>query len=216
MNLPILINEPLSIEQRLAELGVRKDALDRAVRASFAAWAACTPHHPPSAPGLSSWFEGVATLRYELVPDGWQCMNDQNLPLTANADGSIAIAYSSGDAATGTVENPSTKSDKGPRTIHAVASNRDQLCLFPDEELPLPGDTSDRQTWILLVYRDEIRREVRCELSRPIGLDSDNRVNDWHERIILDAFPYDGDEMDFGKITPPVGPSFSVDIKKRA
>lgn len=219
---PVIHSEPLQVADRLRLLGVEEEHLKTAVAAGFAAWASCTPHHPPAAPGLSAWFETVAVLRDQLAPEGFESFNDQNLPLTIHPETRVAIAVSSGDEATGRREaNPSTKSDKGPRTIHAVAVNRDQLSLFDDDALPMPDIAEEKhETWVLLVYRDELARVVRSELSRPIGLASDNRVNDWAERIILDALPFDGDADLFPvDTTPPAGPSatdFTVEIKKRA
>ncbi len=50
-------------------------------------------------------------------------------------------------------------------------------------------------TWLLLSYRDFTARVVECELSRPIGIGIDGRVDGWHERIILGNIPFDGDNV---------------------
>ncbi|MHA7682275.1 hypothetical protein [Cupriavidus sp. PET2-C1] len=221
---PIIHQAPAQVEDRLRALGVSEAHLRTAVAAGFAAWAACTPHHPPGAPGYHAWSETVATLRDELAPEGFEPVNDENWPLALHPETQIAIAVSSGDENTGRHNaNPATKTGKGPRTIRAVASNRDrQMSLFEfledTEPVEVPVDVDGCETWVLLVYRDEFALVVRMELSRPIGLDTDNKVNDWAERIILSDLPFDGDSdvslIDDGPNSPS-GNQFPVDIRKR-
>lgn len=167
----------------------------------------------------------MATLRDQLVPEGFEVVNDDNLPLTVNVESGIAIAVSSGDENTGRHDaNPATKTGKGPRTIRAVSHNLErQMSLFDIleevETFAVPPDTEGRETWVLLVHRDVTALTVRMELSRPIGLDTDNKVNDWAERIILADLPFDGDSglslVDHGPDAPS-GNEFTVDIQKRA
>ena len=59
--------------------------------------------------------------------------------------------------------------------------NQRQLTLFGDIRLQ-PADLANvnvngRMTWLLLMHRDLKTREVRCELSRPVNMNEDGRVD---------------------------------------
>jgi hypothetical protein len=207
-----------------------------AVQAGFTAWASCTPNHPPGAPGYFGWAETVRTLRDRLTTKGWRRLNELNLPLVVNHERNLAIAVSTGDKTTGCKEgSPCTSSIKGPMTASVLRGN--QLELFPDRE---PGVVveMDRQrrlfspaemtngsvkedfkiskwtTWMLLVYRDA--QEIRCELSLPVGMDEEGYVDEWKERIILTATPFDGEPSKLTEPKAPSSPEIIVEIKKRA
>ncbi len=114
-------------------------------------------------------------------------------------------------------KDPLTASAKGPRTISAIVANQN-LPLFP-EMLPSAESlkATGRATWLLLVYRDSDAREMRCELSRPIGMDSEDRVDGWAERIILSPRTFDGIEDTLvGGGNGPQSPEITVEIKRRA
>ena len=60
-------------------------------------------------------------------------------------------------------------------------------------------------------------REVRAELSQPISISDEGKVDRWKERIILSSTPFDDDlfsliEGDNGPQTPEI----DIEIKKRA
>ena len=60
-------------------------------------------------------------------------------------------------------------------------------------------------------------REVRCELSRPVCMNDEGRVDGWDERIVLTPFPFDGDLVDASPVgNPPQSPEIIVEIKRRA
>ena len=137
-----------------------------------------------------------------------------------NKDRTIAVSVATGNEDTGTdgERDPLTTSAKGPRTVGAIAVNRRQLQLFeemvpPVEVLNAPG----RETWLLLICRDIEKREMRCELSRPVSLDPKGRINLWAERIILRPTSFDGigDSL-LGGGNGPQSPEITVDIKRRA
>lgn len=66
-------------------------------------------------------------------------------------------------------------------------------------------------TWLLLMYRTV--SEIRCELSLPVAIGPDMRVNQWQERIILRSIPLDGDAEE---IVPPSLPNIDVEVKRRS
>ena len=158
----------------------------------------CEP--PPLLPGFLAWGETVRALREQLIPLGWERSDKGNLSLVLNQTGNLAIAVSTGDERTGNIdEEPCTKSSKGPRTVDAVSMN--QLLLFPEiPGFPVSFEGMDqRSTWWLLIHRDVKASEVRCELSSPINMSADGRIDGWAERIILEPIPFDGDFADISE-----------------
>lgn len=206
------------VNRRLAELGIEEEDLLQAAERGFTAWASCTANHPPAIPGLFAWGETVCALRERLIPQGWERKDEQNWPLVVNRGDAIALSVATGNEDTGRKDkDPVTASAKGPRTISAILANQN-LPLFA-EMLPSAESLKEtgRATWLLLVYRDSDAREMRCELSRPIGMDSDGRVDGWAERIILSPRPFDGIEDTLvGGGNGPQSPEITLEIKRRA
>ena len=202
------------VDTRLAKLGLKQDQLIHAVQRGLAAWASCTKNHPPASQGLWAWAETVCGLRDELVPLGWSRSDEANLPLTVNADKTLAICVNTGNEDTGIQDgSPCTRSTKGPQTRQAILENLGQLRLFPATDVI----REDRTVWILLIHRDMRAREVRAELSQPISISDEGKVDRWKERIILSSTPFDDDlvsliEGDNGPQTPEI----DIEIKKRA
>jgi len=216
-----VFTEPWDINRRVARLGLTVAILIAAVEKSLAAWAACTGNDPLNFPGIASWAAAIRSLGEDLALKGWARIEDVGQPLIVNADQSIALTVASGDENTGRVATfaPKTKSSKGPRTIEKVQHN---AWLFPqmeaDENAKLESTKKrNANTWMLLLHRDTLAGEIRCELSRPITLDTEGRIDGWSERIILkpvdfdrvlNAVPEDGGNSDDGEI--------DIDIKRRA
>jgi len=214
--------ESWEASNRLAGLGLEESLLIQSVQAGFSAWASCTENHPPSSPGYYAWAETVRTLREQLAPLGWSRLNEANLPLVVNQDGTIAISVSTGNENTGRTDgNPCTNSAKGPRTAGVIQVNQLQELLFPEMALPSREvlDTAGRTTWILLMHRDIHSEEIRCELSRPIGMTEDGHVDGWAERIILKPTQFDRYEVTKsvgGGGEGPTTPEIIVQINKHA
>lgn len=200
------------VSQRLAELGVSEDALRNAVSRGQLAFANCTENHPRMFPAIAAWAETVAAVRENLAPFGYTRSELKNYSRTIDAVGRLAIAVASGNEETGREEGtPSTKTAKGARTVEAVVINQVQLQLFDDPAPAEPADAEDeRVTWLLLMHR--ARTETRCELSLPVAIGTDMRVNQWRERIILRSIPLDGEPEE---VTPPVLPDITVEVRRR-
>lgn len=192
--------ESVEVDDKLKQLGLTDQLLLDPVKRGFFAWLNCTQNHPPAFPGIMAWGEANCGLREGLLPLGWERYNDRNLPLTINRETGVALTVSSGDECTG-IEGliPRTRNPKGITMQEATSSNRAQLGLFSDMDVPPdPADLEaieEWSTWLLLTYRDTVTRKVRCELSRPIAIGIDGRVDGWAERIILGSIPFDGDEV---------------------
>ena len=132
--------------------------------------------------------------------------------------GDVAITVATGDEATGRDrgEEPCTKSPKGPQTRNAVSAN--QYKLFPSDECIQAFTSSQRGrvTWLLLIHSAWADREVRCELSLPVGMNDEGRVDGWEERIVLGSTPFDADVLEVPTDDVPQSPNIIVDIKRRA
>src|SRR5262245_46918568 len=107
-------SKPHDVDQQLELLGLTVEQLLTAAKKGLAAWAECTPNHPPTYPGTAFWAETTRSLREELFASGWIRKNPSNLPLVVNAEGTVALSVSSGDENTGIAgETPGTRSGKG-------------------------------------------------------------------------------------------------------
>jgi hypothetical protein len=215
-----VFKEQFDVDRELSKLGLKQEWLLKAVRAAFAARVACTLNHPPLYAGISSWAEAVRMVREELLPEGFERSNESNLPFTVNKSGTMAIAVATGDEYTGTDTSPCTKNPKGPRIRNAVDVNQLTLPLqFGD--IPVSPEALEsirkRDTWILLLHTDIESGEIRSELSRPVNVNSEGRVDGWNTRIILESIPFDGSDI---KIlgdgdNGPQSPEIIVEIKRR-
>jgi hypothetical protein len=197
---------------RLDSLGLESEPLRDAVRRSFHAYISCSPNMPPLVRGVWAWGQAVLALREYTLPKGWYRSDANNYSVVIDELRGIAIAVATGDEATGIVESsPTTRAPKGVSTMLAVVANQAQLSLFTESEFPVVAhEREDLVTWFLLIHR--AKNEVRCELSLPSSMGTDGRIDAWHERIILDAVPVDGDEM---QISVPEGTDINVDVQRR-
>ena len=182
-------DEP-AVTNRLRELGLTQEVLMNAVKAAYQAWSNCTDFDPSMYRGLTIWAVAVRHLRFGLVPEKWQAKNDANYSITISPDGRIAIAVATGDEETGIAQGfPTTQSSKGPRTMDALAANNRQLGFefrFPGGSAPPlldPARFGECATWLLLIHRGS--KQLRAELSHPIGFDNNLRVSGWKERLLL-------------------------------
>lgn len=212
-------SDPIEVSSRLAAMGLSEEILREAIEQGQAAWAGCTSNHPVQFPGVYGWAETVAGLRERLLPGGWTRSNEGNLALTVNRAGTLALTVSTGDEFTGDrTTEPCTKFRKGARTISAVSDNMDQYRLFPDMQLTAEDlrALNSKETWMLLIRRDVQAHGVRCELSRPINVNDEGKVDGWAERIILSSIPFGGDVLEMPDGEVPQTPTIAVNINRRA
>jgi hypothetical protein len=93
------------------------------------------------------------------------------------------------------------------------------MCLFADNEMIKAVKDRSQQgqiTWLLLIHCDWQQREVRCELSLPVGMDEEGRVDGWEERIILEPTPFDRDDLEIPDDEIEQTPAITVNVKRRA
>jgi hypothetical protein len=207
----------LAAEERLAEMGLDRDRLLEVVEQGQMAVVSCTANHPPFVPSLWGWGETVRALREYLLPLGWFRSDTKNYSLVINPSKRCAIAVATGNEGTGLEDaSPATKTPKGPNTIGAIVQNQ-QLNMFyaPDKDAteldPDNVDGEQQLTWVLLIHRG--LAEVRCELSLPVSIGDDGRIDGWRERIIVGSLSTGGADVE---IVPPVTPDITVDVRRRA
>jgi len=214
-----VVHQTIEVQTRLAELGLDPEALAQVIKRGYVAFTLCTVNDPPLFPGFAAWAQTVRALREYLIPQGWRRCDENNYSLVINPTEDTAIAVATGDDGTGRVDAvPTTKSSKGPSTAEAVVANQAQLTFAFDEPETVAADEGDeaieeRMTWLLLVHRGE--GEVRSELSLPLSMGTDGRIESWQERIILGSMPTDPTEIDINPPSP-VMPDIEVDVKRRA
>ncbi len=209
------------VDARLTELGLEQELLLQATQRGLAAFAACTPHHPRNYPALASWAETFRGLSDLLVvhPYRWTKLDDNGQPQVHNPSGLIAITVAGGDSNTGRIGDaePKTSASKGDATSRAMLEN---AYLFPDMEADARAKLEKmnrRQTWFLLVHRDLVAGEMRCELSMPISMSEDRRIDGWAERILLRSTSFDAALLRGIPDEPtPLTDEVKIELKRRA
>jgi hypothetical protein len=200
---------------RLGELGLNLEQVERIVRRADADASMCTSLDPPIMEGLTRWARTNRYLREELVPAGWQFDNPRNLPRTIHPSGEFAIVATTGDDLTGLAELlPTTKYAKGYATVAAVEANGQLAFDFGDfSDFDFTGHQAGvavLATWFMLFHVDD--EGFRVELSLPDGI-ADGRITSWAERIILPPFPRDENRL--ADDAPETGGDVVVAVSRR-
>jgi hypothetical protein len=188
-----VVHQAAEAVDRLAELSLNPDLIERVVRRADAEASTCTHLDPPIMTGLMRWGRTTRFLREELVSSGWGYDNPRNLSRTIHPSGEFAIVCSTGDDLTALAEwLPRTKNPKGIATASAVEINEQLTLDFEDletiDERGQAHGVGALRTWFLLFHVDE--EGFHVELSLPDAI-ADGQITGWAERIILPIFPRD-------------------------
>jgi hypothetical protein len=215
--MPMVVrSEVWDVNRRLGELGLSKEILIEAVRASAAAHGGCTDNDPPNAKGIEVWRWGVRRLRELLRPAGLEKDDTAGFSTIVDHKRKLRIAVINTDETTGVPGNgiPQNRARKGAASEFAAAVNQ----LLPGAQnwplLTAAGrpPVSTYATWHLCVHIDG--DVVRAELSLLNGFES-GYFTDCRERIILLA-PGDWDQLDHVGLGPQdLGPDFDVDVRRK-
>ena len=210
-----LVLADMEAVDKLAELGLTVEIIERVVRRADAEASMCTALDPPIMEGLTRWARTTRFLREELIPRGWRFDNPRSLPRTIHPSGEFAIVASTGDELTGLLHAlPATKYPKGEATVRAVEINEQLALDLGDFDLIEGDDAGEVLTWLLMYHASE--DEFRIELSLPDEI-VDGRITSWAVRIILPAFPRDEDRL--AGLVAPTGDdsdeSFVVEVTRR-
>jgi hypothetical protein len=201
---------------RMTLLGLNKDVLTQAMWAGLSQYRSASKLEPLNAGGSKASFSIVQTLREQLLGNGlgWVMLNKKGQCLTNNPEKQISIIVTSGDKYTGVEYTginklPCTKNGKGSTTKKQIKGNLEQtLCLFEEglisDRENLPDDVidsaDDNELWVLLYHFDISKKEVRFELSLPIGYKEVGaqgkvKVSKWDDRLIFTPLSFDEDAI---------------------
>jgi hypothetical protein len=183
------VTEGEAAADRLADLGLKAEILEFALRGADAEARTYTLLDPPNMAGMARYSRTVRLLREQLLPLGWSYDNPRNLARTVSPDRRVAVIVTLGDAATGMADiRPSTRYEKGVAIVEAVSRNFVQLALPVDlgDDQPVDADMEGIATWVLLYH--VAGDEMRAELSLPDSM-VDGYIDTWVERIILPPLP---------------------------
>lgn len=202
-------------EKRLAELDLRLDQLQDALRAGEEARRLTTANDPRNAAGTQDYFRRIRVLRErKIAEDGWRRLDLNLLPLVVNPTRTIAVGVLLGDFRTGWPGpyHPRSRRPVGEGKIRLVARNQQQMTLFPEmynaQEVDQDSeDLSRLQTWFLISYRrlfgDHVT--ISSELSLPSQTGETNYITRYAQRIPLPelrfegVIPYTNDDPDDGE-----------------
>jgi hypothetical protein len=182
-------------EEMLAAIGITAADLNATVVQIYRAFAAVGPLHPKGFSGTNSWADGTQAIRATMVPKGWKIADPNGQPRIVSPGGRYAITVSSGNPNTGNPnKTPQTKNSKGSQTSRSVAYNSRQGELFVNEpqENVISVAAEEQMLWFLLYYVDIEGKEVRYELSCPITVGDNDKVDGWAVRIIMPALRLGG------------------------
>lgn len=189
-----VISSPVEVQSVLHLMGVALDDLLDSVEEGEADRDLCTANNPPTDAGSRAHGTTVRALRERLIPKDWAACDVRNFSTVVSPNAEMEIAVASGDDATGDVgHEPKTKNSKGELVALGIERNRRQGKL-PFALAPVTRQkVRDAQTvWILLRYRVPGQDAVRCELSVPMSMAQDGRVEGWGTRLILPELPLGG------------------------
>lgn len=180
------------------KLGISDSALQAAIEDGLYEIRQSTDLDAKTDPGSRAWGAVIRGLRRELLADNadWSFTFVNGLNLTHNKKQGLNILVMSGDKYTGLLEGePKSKNPKGSATEVLVGEN---YSLFNSE--PTVSSISKKNkdidstiNCVLLYFFDFAKKEVRYELSIPVGMTDSagkTRIAAWEERNILPALPF--------------------------
>ncbi|QEU05000.1 hypothetical protein [Pseudomonas oryzihabitans] len=190
-------------EQAIEQLlGVTAADLEATALQCFRSASLAGPLQPKGADGTLAWIFGTEAFRQQMLPKGWKPSDPSNQPRVVSPDGKHAVTVACGDSNTGNpyAKGPQTRNKRGNRTTKSVSYNARQADLFPVErrsrQMFIDDQQGEQTLWILLFYVDLGNRTVHYELSRPINIGENGKVDDWNPRFIMPALIVEAPEID--------------------
>lgn len=181
-----IVNYKNEVGSDIAKLGISLKCLERAIEEGFRAFSREGEDSPRTAGGYNAWSYILKQLRFELRTLKWGDNHYSNgVDEIRSLSRDISIVVNTGDKNTGVAsETPRPKNQKGTALQTRIETNN---VLFERNDITVPEPIDPYQTWILLFYIDEEKKEVRYELSLPIMYEK-NTIVGWANRIICDPF----------------------------
>ena len=179
----------------LNELGFSENDIHAALTSALYERRKSSKLHPAVDAGFRFWSEMVAATRRVLIGkgNGWSPEVVKRMEMVVNSAKGVNLIITSGDRHTGRPDGlPKTKNAKGEATRSIVHNNPGTADMFQTDAL------YSGKSYIVLYYYDAANKEVRCEVSYPVGMvnqDGFARVSAWSERIILGPLPFEGADI---------------------
>lgn len=220
----VVINEPLDVEQELAQLGLTLAIAQKVARAASAGKASALDIDVAFTPGMFSHIFGNRHLRLELLPRGWRKGLFNNVESTINDELGIQLIFQNVDVACdpNPESSPKAISGKGGGSRRLVqAGYQSQLWdnpVTPETDFAIKNSKLGVTplVWMLCVSDDGHR--LRAEISQP-NIFEGNQLESFRKRIfVLDE--ESGTEPDI-TITPSLdddgdmGFDFDVKVARR-
>jgi hypothetical protein len=201
------------------QLGVSYAALRETAMQCYRQVKSTSELQPKGSGGTLAWIFGTETLRGQLIPLGWTPADVNNQPRVVSPDGKIAITVMCGDAHTGNLNRmPSTRNTRGSQTVRSVNINARQLDMFADHLSNIasiaPKSSEEQTLWILLYYIDLVNDEVHYELSRPVNMGENEKVDDWKPRFTMPPLLLGAPDDYQGP--PPASPDIDIPVTPRS
>lgn len=153
-----MVWEPGDAPDRLAQMDLDREKLEKVGFAALAASADTTANDTANAAGQFAYLYGTRFLRDECVGENWRVDRADGVESICNDSKKIKVIFQNVDIACSKTAKPKPRSKKGAGSERACQGN-----LFPDEPDYAPRPQSEWATFYLMV--DE---EGNIELTRPV------------------------------------------------
>jgi hypothetical protein len=206
-----IIDEPIAIDERLADFGLVVSQFLAIRDSARAATDDASPLMPLNAPGTLGYIHGVEALRGQILDGTWQIDRTLGVEAIINREIGVRIGYQNVDKACDPVFKPMPRTAKGPAS--------EKMCGVPlfdyyDMELETDADrlpsesVKDPLADQITTYFVMVGEDGSVELSCPII--KNHRYADFVERIFIETPDVDWEE----KIDGEDGPldDFDVDV----
>lgn len=157
-----ILQDPAEIDQRLAQLGLTREGLIRAVHVALAERNNATGLHPSNAAGTFSYHHGVAAIRREYLGDDWEIDRCDGIEAISNAALEIKVSFCNVDVACGQ-DHPKPRSEKGAGAERASGPNLFEHSGAGDLVAHAPKPVDGPALFYLMVDL-----QGRAELTRPV------------------------------------------------
>lgn len=211
------IEDPVEVDAYLAALhpDLTMALLTDAIRGGLSGRNEVTQASASTAAGLQQWLKTVEDLRTLLATFRWLIHQHKNCPFISSPEGRLSLVVMTGNAETGRigVDEPTNQAEKGAVAGGFIETNR-QLELFMRDSFEVAQKKSDgTQVWALLYHYDKKLKEVRFELSLPIGFNK-KKITKWGVRLLLRTLPNNPAKFTIRK-DAPIAPA-TVDVEPKS
>lgn len=190
------IHQGLSMEQRLVELGLNKESLEKVATVATGARNDSTANDPANAPGTFSYIYGTRTLREEFVGEAWGIDQTESVEAIRNNNLDIRVIFQNVDIACVEEIMPRPRSRKGAGSERVCQGN-----LF--SEFPIPEENGCATYYLMLA------QDGAFELSRPVV--RGGKFEAFVERIFIAT----EDSLDMNILSEPSIDELDIDVTRK-